>query len=47
MLQISLRFLITPLPGGVSKKKLRLRLPDDVHCTQCVLRWYWKGGMSL
>lgn len=23
------------LPGGVSKKYIRLKLPDDVHCTVC------------
>ena len=36
-----------PLPGSVTQKTLRLKLPDDVHCTQCVLRWYWKGGQYL
>ncbi|CAG2192829.1 uncharacterized protein [Mytilus edulis] len=32
------------LPGHVTLKTLKLHLPANVHCTQCVLRWYWKGG---
>lgn len=32
------------LPRSVTQKTLQLKLPANVHCTQCVLRWYWKGG---
>lgn len=31
-------------PGGVGMKRLQVKLPDGLQCTQCVLQWKWHAG---
>ena len=34
-------------PGGVGIKRLRVKLPDGLQCTQCVLQWKWHAGNTI